>query len=52
MFLPHWSAFLEYNYMGFGTFSNAVNTCLGATCGTFSGKADIQDVLIGVNYKF
>jgi outer membrane immunogenic protein len=52
MFVPHWSAFLEYNYMGFGTYSNAVNTCIGATCGTFSGKADIQDVLVGVNYKF
>lgn len=52
MFIPHWSAFLEYSYMGFGTFSNAVTTCIGATCGTFSGKADIQDVLVGVNYKF
>jgi outer membrane immunogenic protein len=52
MFVPHWSAFLEYNYMGFGTFSNAVATCIGATCGTFSGKADLQNVLVGVNYKF
>ncbi len=52
MFAPHWSAFLEYNYMGFGTFSNAVSACAGATCSTFSGKADIQDVLVGVNYKF
>ena len=52
MFVPHWSAFLEYNYMGFGTFSSAVATCIGATCGTFSGKADLQNVLVGVNYKF
>jgi outer membrane immunogenic protein len=52
MFVPHWSAFLEYNYMGFGTFSNAVATCVGATCGTFSGKADLQNVLVGVNYRF
>ena len=52
MFVPHWSAFLEYNYMGFGTFSNAVSTCIGATCGTFSGKANLQNVLVGVNYKF
>jgi outer membrane immunogenic protein len=52
MFLPHWTAFLEYNYMGFGTFSNAVTTCIGATCGTFSGKGDIQNVLAGVNYRF
>jgi outer membrane immunogenic protein len=52
MFLPHWSAFLEYNYLGFGTFSNAVTTCIGATCGTWSGKANLQNVLVGVNYKF
>jgi opacity protein-like surface antigen len=38
--------------MGFGTYSNAVTTCIGTTCGTFSGKADIQDVLVGVNYRF
>lgn len=52
MFVPHWSAFLEYNYMGFGTFSNAVTTCVAATCGTFSGNANLQNVLVGVNYKF
>jgi len=52
MFVPHWSAFVEYNYMGFGTFSNAVATCVGAVCGTFSGKADLQNVLLGVNYRF
>jgi outer membrane immunogenic protein len=52
MFVPHWSAFLEYNYVGFGTFSNAVTTCIGATCGTWSGKANLQNVLAGVNYRF
>lgn len=52
MFEPHWSAFVEYNFLGFGTYSNAVTTCIGATCGTFSGNANIQNVLVGVNYKF
>ena len=52
MFVPRWSVFLEYNYMGFGTFSNAVTTCVGANCAVFSGKANMQDVLVGVNYKF
>lgn len=52
MFVPQWSVFLEYNYMGFGTFSNAVTTCVGANCAVFSGKANMQDVLVGVNYKF
>lgn len=50
MFLPHWSAFVEYNFMGFGTRSSSFAGC-GGTC-ILSGKADIQDVLVGVNYKF
>ena len=52
MFAPHWSVFLEYNFMGFGTFSNAVTACGPNNCGTFSGKANIQDLLVGVNYRF
>jgi outer membrane immunogenic protein len=50
MFVPHWSVFLEYNFMGFGTRSATVVGC-GGIC-AFSGKADIQNVLAGVNYKF
>ena len=42
MFVPHWSTFLEYNYMDFGTAS-----------GTFgSVRSDTQTVLVGLNYKF
>jgi len=55
MFMPQWSAFLEYNYMGFGSRSAAGQICLaGVACttDTFSGKADLQTVLVGVNYKF
>ena len=50
MFVPHWSVFLEYNFMGFGTRSSSFVGCAG-TC-ILSGKAEIQDVLVGVNYKF
>ncbi|HEY6381985.1 MAG TPA: outer membrane beta-barrel protein, partial [Pseudolabrys sp.] len=50
MFVPRWSVFLEYNFMGFGTRSATVVGC-GGTC-AFTGKADIQNVLAGVNYKF
>jgi outer membrane immunogenic protein len=50
MFLPHWSVFTEYNFMGFGTRSATVIGC-GGSC-AFSGKADIQNILVGVNYKF
>ena len=52
MFMPHWSAFLEYNYMGFGTRSSSFAVCPAGTCGIFSAKANVQDVLVGVNYKF
>jgi len=52
MFVPHWSVFLEYNYMGFGTRSNAFQVCGGGICDTFSAKANISDVLLGVNYRF
>jgi outer membrane immunogenic protein len=50
MFVPHWSVFLEYNFMGFGTRSSSFVGC-GGTC-ILSGKADLQNVLVGVNYKF
>ncbi len=50
MFAPRWSAFAEYNFMGFGTRSAAFSGC-GGTCAV-DAKADVQDVLAGVNYKF
>jgi outer membrane immunogenic protein len=52
MFVPHWSVFLEYNYMGFGTRSSSFAVCPPGTCSIFSAKANIQDALVGVNYKF
>jgi len=50
MFLPHWSVFVEYNFLGFGTNSSSVIACGGACI--LSGKADLQNVLVGLNYKF
>jgi outer membrane immunogenic protein len=49
MFAPHWSAFVEYNFMDFGTQSTAFAACGGCV---LSAKANIQDVLIGLNYRF
>jgi outer membrane immunogenic protein len=49
MFTPHWSAFVEYNFMGFGTQSTAFAACGGCV---LSAKADVQDFLVGVNYRF
>ena len=50
MFAPRWSLFAEYNFIDFGTQSAAVTSC-GGNC-VLSAKADIQDVLVGLNYKF
>jgi opacity protein-like surface antigen len=50
MFAPHWSVFAEYNFMGFGTRSAAFTAC-GGNC-VLSTKANIQDALVGLNYKF
>jgi hypothetical protein len=52
MFLPHWSVFVEHNFLGFGTNSShsSVVACGGACI--LSGKADLQNVLVGLNSKF
>jgi outer membrane immunogenic protein len=50
MFAPRWSVFAEYNFMGFGTQSAALASC-GGTC-VLDAKADVQNALAGVNYKF
>ena len=46
MFAPHWSAFLEGNYMDFGSNSGTVATI------PVSVKATETTVLVGVNYHF
>ena len=59
MFAPHWSAFLEGNYMDLGHKNVSVfdGTVLGA-CGSFVGgcnfnpKFTATTVLVGVNYRF
>jgi outer membrane immunogenic protein len=52
MFAPHWSVFAEYNFMGFGTRSDAFTTCGVVNCAVLSARANMQDVLVGLNYKF
>lgn len=55
MFMPHWSAFLEGNYMDFGGNSGTIVTGAGTGCAAgcgFSTKATETTVLIGVNYRF
>jgi opacity protein-like surface antigen len=50
MFAPHWSAFLEGNYMDFG--SNSGNVTINAVPVPVTAKATESNVLVGVNYHF
>jgi outer membrane immunogenic protein len=60
MFAPHWSAFLEGNYMDFGHKSvNVVDSTFpNGACGinnggcSFNPKFTASTVLVGVNYRF
>jgi len=55
MFAPHWSAFLEGNYMDFGSRSGTVVTPAATFCSAgcpISAKATESNVLVGVNYHF
>jgi hypothetical protein len=38
--------------VGFGTRSATTAVCVGGTCTNISAKSDLQNVLVGVNYKF
>ena len=53
MFAPHWSAFLEGNYMDFGSRDRTVFTPVACPVGCdLSTKATAATVLVGVNYRF
>ena len=51
-FAQHWSVFAVYNFMGFGTQSTTFTGCGGTCVVSANAKADVQNVLAGVNYKF
>src|SRR5271169_823307 len=50
MFAPHWSAFLEGNYMDFG--SRSGNVTLNTVPVPVTVKATESTVLVGLNYRF
>ena len=56
MFAPHWSAFLEGNYMDFGSQNGTPDPVTGCggfyVCSNFSEKATEATVLVGVNYRW
>jgi outer membrane immunogenic protein len=50
MFAPNWTAFLEYNYLGFGT--DRVHFAGTVAPFSFEVEQNVQNVLVGVNYRF
>lgn len=50
LFAPNWSAFLEYNYMDFGSSETTAASNICPTGCSFGTNA--QTVLVGVNYRF
>jgi outer membrane immunogenic protein len=46
MFAPNWSAFAEYDFLGFGT------KTVGTLAGPLNVKQDIQAALVGINFRF
>jgi outer membrane immunogenic protein len=55
MFAPNWSAFLEGNYMDFGSNDRNIVTPNATVCANgcaFSAKATATTVLFGVNYRW
>jgi outer membrane immunogenic protein len=53
MFMPHWSAFLEGNYMDYGNTSGTATQVGACAAGcAFSAKSTAGNVLVGVNYRF
>jgi len=55
MFAPNWSAFLEANYMDFGSNDRHINRSFATACAGGCGvstKATATTVLVGLNYRF
>jgi outer membrane immunogenic protein len=53
MFAPHWSVFLEGNWMDFGGNSGTIVTPVACPAGcSFNTSATQATVLLGVNYRF
>jgi opacity protein-like surface antigen len=53
MFTPGWSAFLEGNYMDFGSNDHTIFGTTVCTAGcVFNTHAKAATVLVGVNYRF
>jgi outer membrane immunogenic protein len=51
-FAPNWTAFVEYNYLDFGSRSYTLLDSSGTFTASFNVKDDVNIVKGGINYKF
>ena len=52
MFAPSWSAFVEYNYLGFDTRTVSFTAVSGPGPFQFDIRQNVQSAIVGVNYRF
>jgi outer membrane immunogenic protein len=52
MFLSNWSAFVEYDYIGFGTKTLSFTAPEGSFSETWDIRQNVQAVLVGLNFRF
>ena len=52
MFAPSWSAFVEYNYLGFDTRTIGFTAVSGPGPFQFDIRQNVQSAIVGVNYRF
>jgi len=51
-FAGNWSAFAEYNYLGFGTPGVTFTSIVGGPTLPINIKENINSFMVGVNYRF
>jgi outer membrane immunogenic protein len=52
MFMPHWSVFIEYDYLGFGTRTSAFTALPAGPTFPINTTQNVQMGLVGVNFRF
>jgi outer membrane immunogenic protein len=54
MFMHHWSVFVEYDYLGFGTKTVTTNNLTGIGPATFpiNVTQNVQMAIVGINFRF
>jgi len=52
MFMPHWSVFIEYDYLGFGTKTSTFTALPAGPTFPINTTQNVQMGLVGLNFRF